>query len=143
MKIKKILKPADLIIFATIIVISFLPSVFAINELNSQNPQIVVYHHNNEIARFPLNDKDELVKYQFEFEVNEKEYIGILETKNSSARLLRLSKEVVPKSIHSDTSWISNNNQTIVALPVSLMVTIENTENNETNAQIDVDAVVY
>ena len=53
-----------------------------------------------------------------------------METKNSQVRLLRLPKEVVPKSIHADMSWIGDDSKIIVALPAKLVISIENSKND-------------
>jgi len=43
-------------------------------------------------------------------------------------------KEVVPKSIHADMSWIGDDSKIIVALPAKLVISIEN---SKTDSEID------
>ena len=82
-------------------------------------------------------NKDKNSKYiNFEFVVENKKYKATLESKDSKVRLLRLPKELVKKSIHEDMSWIEDDSKIIVALPVKLVVYIENSQNDT-----EVDAI--
>lgn len=133
-------KKADIIIFVSIFVISLIPSVILFKNEDLSSKKIVVYQYNKEIATFPINDRESSIFYDFEFEVDSKKYRGKIETKDSKVRLLRLPKEVVPKSIHEDMGWIQNSNRSIIALPASLMILIQG-DNGVDNTDSDVDAI--
>ncbi|MDG2835143.1 NusG domain II-containing protein, partial [Vibrio parahaemolyticus] len=71
----------------------------------------------------------------FEFEVKGKKYTGYLEIQNGAVRLQRLPEEIVPRGIHNDMGWIRSEYEIIVALPISMTVTIES--NQSDNQEID------
>ena len=132
---KKIFKKGDYVIIFIVMVISFLPILFLQKEVNVDYSNIVVSQDGNIIGKYDLN-KDKNSKYiNFEFVVENKKYKATLESKDSKVRLLRLPKELVKKSIHEDMSWIEDDSKIIVALPVKLVVYIENSQNdNEVDA---------
>ena len=131
----KILKKGDYVIIFIVMVISFLPILFLQKEENVDYSNIVVSQDGHVIGKYDLN-KDKNSRYiNFEFMVENKKYKGTLESKDSKVRLLRLPKELVKKSIHEDMSWIEDDSKIIVALPVKLVVYIENSQNdNEIDA---------
>lgn len=131
----KILKKGDYVIIFIVMVISFLPILFLQKDVNTDYSNIVVSQDGHIIGKYNLN-KDKNSKYiNFEFVVENKKYKGTLESKESKVRLLRLPKELVTKSIHEDMSWIADDSKIIVALPVKLVVYIENSQNdNEVDA---------
>lgn len=130
------LKKGDIIIIFIVFLISIIPLIFLKTEENFDNAKIVVSQDNIIIGEFDLN-KTVISKYiNFDFKKDDKIYKGTLETKNSMVRLLRLPEEVVPKSIHSDMSWIKDDSKIIVALPVKLTISIENS-----NIKSKVDAI--
>jgi len=131
----KILKKGDYVIIFIVMVISFLPILFLQKEVNVDYSNIVVSQDGHVIGKYDLN-KDKNSRYiNFEFMVENKKYKGTLESKDSKVRLLRLPKELVKKSIHEDMSWIEDDSKIIVALPVKLVVYIENSQNdNEIDA---------
>lgn len=131
----KIFKKGDYVIIFIVMVISFLPILFLQKEVNVDYSNIVVSQDGNIIGKYDLN-KDKNSKYiNFEFVVENKKYKATLESKDSKVRLLRLPKELVKKSIHEDMSWIEDDSKIIVALPVKLVVYIENSQNdNEVDA---------
>ncbi|MBF1051218.1 MAG: NusG domain II-containing protein [Peptostreptococcaceae bacterium] len=132
----KILKKGDYVIIFIVMVISFLPILFLQKEVNVDYSNIVVSQDGNIIGKYDLN-KDKNSKYiNFEFVVENKKYKATLESKDSKVRLLRLPKELVKKSIHEDMSWIEDDSKIIVALPVKLVVYIENSQNDT-----EVDAI--
>ena len=132
----KILKKGDYVIIFIVMVISFLPILFLQKEVNVDYSNIVVSQDGNIIGKYDLN-KDKNSKYiNFEFVVENKKYKATLESKDSKVRLLRLPKELVTKSIHEDMSWIEDDSKIIVALPVKLVVYIENSQNDT-----EVDAI--
>lgn len=131
----KILKKGDYVIIFIVMVISFLPILFLQKEVNVDYSNIVVSQDGHVIGKYDLN-KDKNSRYiNFEFMVENKKYKGTLESKDSKVRLLRLPKELVKKSIHEDMSWIEDDSKIIVALPVKLVVYIENSQNDN---EIDV-----
>lgn len=126
----KIFKKGDYVIIFIVMVISFLPILFLQKEVNVDYSNIVVSQDGNIIGKYDLN-KDKNSKYiNFEFVVENKKYKATLESKDSKVRLLRLPKELVKKSIHEDMSWIEDDSKIIVALPVKLVVYIENSQND-------------
>lgn len=132
----KIFKKGDYVIIFIVMVISFLPILFLQKEVNVDYSNIVVSQDGNIIGKYDLN-KDKNSKYiNFEFVVENKKYKATLESKDSKVRLLRLPKELVKKSIHEDMSWIEDDGKIIVALPVKLVVYIENSQNDT-----EVDAI--
>lgn len=132
----KIFKKGDYVIIFIVMVISFLPILFLQKEVNVDYSNIVVSQDGNIIGKYDLN-KDKNSKYiNFEFVVENKKYKATLESKDSKVRLLRLPKELVKKSIHEDMSWIEDDSKIIVALPVKLVVYIENSQNDT-----EVDAI--
>ena len=132
----KIFKKGDYVIIFIVMVISFLPILFLQKGVNVDYSNIVVSQDGNIIGKYDLN-KDKNSKYiNFEFVVENKKYKATLESKDSKVRLLRLPKELVKKSIHEDMSWIEDDSKIIVALPVKLVVYIENSQNDT-----EVDAI--
>lgn len=132
----KILKKGDYIIAVFILLISFVPLVLIKQDVSTSDSQIVVTQDSKVIGRYSLNKSENSKYIDFEFVINDKNYKGTLETKKSMVRLLRLPEEVVPKSIHADMSWISDDKKIIVALPAKLVVSIENSEKES-----DIDAI--
>lgn len=138
MRISKYFKKGDILIFISIIIIGILPYLFLNLENENGSKFIAIYQDNKLIHKFELNKGEESKFINFDFYVSGEKYIGRLETKNSMVRLLRLPEEVVPKSIHSDINWISDSKKIIVALPVSLVVSIENGESKVDLNEVDV-----
>ncbi|EHL17318.1 hypothetical protein HMPREF9630_00485 [Peptoanaerobacter stomatis] len=126
----KILKKGDIVVIVIIIVLSLIPMVFFKNEFNSDNAKIIVSQDSKIIGTYELNTGSNSQYIEFDFEMDGKKYKATLETKNSQVRLLRLPKEVVPKSIHADMSWIGDDSKIIVALPAKLVISIENSKND-------------
>lgn len=133
----KIFKKGDIVIMVIIAIISLFPIVFLRREFKSgENSKIIITQDSKVIGVYELNKKNEPQYIDFEFVMNGETFKGRLETKKSKVRLLRLPEEIIPKSIHSDMSWISDDSKIIVALPAKLVVSIENLENES-----EVDAV--
>lgn len=142
--LRKYLKPADILIFIAVIVIGFTPMLFMKKNLSGEEKTIAVCQNNKLIAQFPLNQGEKSVFYKFSFKKEDKTFAGTLETKNSKVRLLRLPKQAVPKPIHSNMSWIESSDKIIVALPVSLTVSITDTaEKSENKSNDKIDIISY
>lgn len=137
-EVLKYFKKGDLAIAVVIMALSFSPFAFFRHEKSTKNPQIVIMQDNAVLGRYELNEKENSQFIDFEFVVSSKTYIGTIETKNSKVRLLRLPEEAVPRSIHSDMSWIDSTDKIIVALPAKLAVYLENAEKTD----YEVDAIV-
>lgn len=126
----KFMTRGDKILIAAILVLSII-SLFTIPMLLNKpidGKHIVVNLNSEVIYRFPLTDNEESEFIEFPFKFNDKEYIGKLEVKDGRVRLLRLSEEISPLSIHADMGWISETYQVIISLPVKLFITIEEME---------------
>ncbi len=121
----------DKILISTIIIINM--SFILFNILNiSTGKKIIEVKVNNEIVqRISITDKTEDT-YSFQFEEN----TGYLEVKSGSVRMLEMEKNICPERICSDTGWISNDYENIVCLPNSIIVNIEENEDN------DVDIII-
>lgn len=132
----KILKKGDILIIFIIIVLSLIPLIFVKNEFDKNTARIVVSQNSKIIGKYELNQDSNSKYIDFNFEIGGTTYKGTLETKKSMVRLLRLPEEVVPKSIHSDMSWISDDSKIIVALPAKLVVSIENS-----NKDSEIDSI--
>lgn len=125
----------DKFLISFILILNLFPLFFFMSRAeNSGDKQIVITVDGSVISRIPLRTEKEMGKVDFRFEFQNREYQGTLETKDGRVRLLRLPKEIAPKSIHSDMGWISKANQMIVALPVKLVITVE----GEEDAEIDI-----
>lgn len=132
----RILKKGDILLILIIMILSFLPLLFIKKDFNNNSARIIVSQDSKIISKFELNEGNNSIYIDFEFKVEGKIYKGTLETKDSKVRLLRLPEEVVPRSIHADMSWISDDKKIIVALPVKLVVSIESIDK-----QSDVDSI--
>ncbi|ADQ13592.1 NusG domain II-containing protein [Halanaerobium hydrogeniformans] len=140
MSIFKILTIYDKILIVLIVVVSFLSIIFFIifagNSVAGEK-YAVVKINNQEVQRYQLDGSSRTEK--FEIEVENEIYLGELVIDDESVRLKRLSKEILPLSIHSDTGWINNQFQTIIALPIKLTIEIETMEEND----LEYDGIVY
>ncbi|MCC3145719.1 NusG domain II-containing protein [Halanaerobium sp. Z-7514] len=140
MSIFKILTLYDKILIVLIIAMSILSIIsfiiFAGDSINGEK-YAVIKINNQEVQRYQLDGSSRTEK--FEIEVENEIYLGELVIDEQRVRLKRLSKEILPLSIHSDTGWISNQFQTIIALPIKLTVEIETSEENN----LEYDGIVY
>lgn len=122
----------DKILISFILILNLFPLFFFMSRAeDSQEKQIVITVDGSVISRIPLRTEKETGKVDFSFVFQDRKYQGTLETKEGRVRLLRLPKEITPKSIHSDMGWISKENQMIVALPVKLVITVEGEKDGE------------
>lgn len=134
----KLLTKGDKILISLILILNSIPLFIPmIHSEDSGNKTIIINVDGKVIQEIPLiNEKDsKLIDFSFSF--NDKIYDGKLETKEGKVRLLRLPKEITPKSIHADMGWISKENQMIVALPVKLVITVQGEKDK------DVDIISY
>ena len=92
--------------------------------------EVVVTLKGEDIYRFPLleSGREEI---PFDFEVDGKQYTGVLEMEDGAVRLQRLPEEILPLGIHRDMGWISRSYEVIVALPIQMIITIDTTEVDE------------
>ena len=134
----RILTRGDKILILLILIISSLP-LLALKDRNSMDQkQIVVNIDGNIVQKFNINEGDESEYHKFYIIKEGKEYEAKLETKQGKVRLLRLSEEIAPLSIHADTGWIEKSHQMIVALPAKLIITVEDSNNGLSEEDIDI-----
>ncbi|TJX67958.1 NusG domain II-containing protein [Soehngenia saccharolytica] len=133
--INKILKLGDKIIIILIVVLSLSWIAYIPVISDNLNQKVAVVKIKDEVIfKHEIDDnKDEVVP--FEFEVKGEKYTGYLEIKDGAVRLQRLPEEIVPLGIHNDMGFIKSEYEIIVALPISMTVTIEN--NQSENQEID------
>lgn len=126
MSFLKLLTLYDKILIAFIIILSlitiFLYPILMVKETSADKYAVIKIDY-KEIYRYELDGSKRIEK--FSFKVNGKDYTGRLEIDGDRVRLYRLSKEILPLSIHADTGWIDKSYQMIVALPIKLTVQIE------------------
>lgn len=91
---------------------------------------VVVTVDGSEVLRQALPQEGQTTQ-AFTFLVDEREYTGTLEFADGRVTLQRLDREIVPLSIHHDMGPISQTYQSIVALPVRLLVRLEATHEEE------------
>lgn len=133
--IKKILKLGDKLLIISIIVLSISWILYIPVLSDNLNEKVAVVKIKDEVIfRHGIDEnKDEIVP--FEFEVKDNKYTGYLEIKDGAVRLQRLPEEIVPLGIHNDMGWINSEYEIIVALPISMTVTIESSQSE--NQEID------
>lgn len=138
MKIFKILTIYDIILIIFIFLIAFTSIIgffFFLEDNFDGEKSAVIKIDNQEIQRFSLDGSSRTEN--FTFEIEEEQYNGELIIDNEQVRLKRLSKDILPLSIHADTGWIRNQIQIIVALPIKLTVQIEDNNENENDSEYD------
>ncbi len=137
-RLKEILTLGDKIVMLVIVLVSISMLVLTpvlIVEAGA-NKQVVITLKDQELYRYRLEDNPELKKIDFSFEVENKEYQGVLQMKEGKVKLERLSEDISPLPIHSEMGWISEPYQMIVSLPVQLAVTVE--VKGETESDLDI-----
>lgn len=137
-KLKQILTLADKVAIMSIFTIS-IALIFLTPHLmagTSEDKQAVVTVEGEEVYRINLIDSSELERVSFDFEIDGSEYEGVLKIKDGSVKLERLNKDIVPLPIHNQMGWISKNHETIVAMPVAMVISIEDSEEVESDVDI-------
>ena len=134
------LKKADWILVAALLIISLgalalLPRLFGDGD---QAREVVVTMDGTEIFRTAVPPAGNAQR-SFPFTVDDQEYQGTLEFDDGSVRLQRLPQDIVPLAIHHDMGPIVHTYQSIVALPVRMLVRLETTEPEE----FEFDIVAY
>lgn len=140
-KILKMMTLGDIILIIVILFLS-LGATLAIPWFlagGSGEAEVVVTLRGEEIHRFPLLESGQ-EEIPFEFEVDGKQYTGILEMEDGAVRLQRLPEEILPLGIHRDMGWISRNYEVIVALPIQMIITVETSDPDEDS---DFDIIVH
>lgn len=140
-KILKMMTLGDIILIILILVLSAgatlaIPWILAGGDGDSE---VVVTLRGEDIHRFPLIESGQQ-EIPFDFEVEGREYTGVLEMEDGAVRLQRLPEEILPLGIHRDMGWISRSYEVIVALPIQMTVTIERAE---TEVHDDYDIIVH
>ena len=137
----KMMTPWDVILII-IIVVGSVAATLAIPWLLADgdgDAEVVVTLRGEAIYRFPLLESGS-EEIPFDFEVEGKQYTGVLEMQDGAVRLQRLPDEILPLGIHEDMGWISSSYEVIVALPIQMVVTIETTE---PDVNEDYDIIVH
>ncbi|MFW6264709.1 MAG: NusG domain II-containing protein [Bacillota bacterium] len=140
MEILKRMTYYDKLLIISLAIISILSIIFypiLILENRETDRYAVVEIDNQEIYRYHLDGSERIE--EFTFTVDGEEYVGRLEIDGERVRLQRLSKDILPLPIHSDTGWIEKQYEIIIALPVKLTVKII----SETKEEEDFDGISY
>ncbi len=129
---RPLLKKWDVIVISFFIMISFLPALifYGSTEKIVGAKEIVIEKDGKEIYRESMKEEEEY-QVSFPFSHGGKDYEGNLEIRDGAVRLKRLPEEIVPLSIHEDMGWIRDTHEIIVALPIKMVVTVENEEKSE------------
>lgn len=121
------LRRGDLVLIAVLAVTAVSAAIF-LPILLADDPdmvkEVVVTIDGDEIFRHPFTGSGVHTK-DFLFAVQGAEYTGVLEFRNGEVLLQRLDQDIVPLAIHRDMGPIRHTYQSIIALPVKLMVRIE------------------
>lgn len=132
------LKKGDIILTAALIIIAVAALIaFPILLGNGGSKEVVVTVDGREVLRHSLPPEGQSAQ-SFLFAVDGRDYEGILEFNDGRVLLQRLDQEIVPLGIHHDMGPISQTYQSIVALPVRLLVRLESVE--EEDLEFDVVA---
>lgn len=140
MEILKRMTYYDKLLIISLAIISILSIIFypiLILENRETDRYAVVEIDNQEICRYHLDGSKRIE--EFTFTVDGEDYVGRLEIDGKRVRLQRLSKDILPLPIHSDTGWIEKQYEIIIALPVKLTVKII----SETKEEEDFDGISY
>lgn len=119
-----------IVIFISIGIAVLLLPIFNFND-SIEGEKYVVIKVNGEVENRILMNEAANDIYEFQFD----SYNGAIEIKDEKVRILKMPKEICPKSICSATGWISGN-KVIVCLPNQIIVEIE-TLDNANNSEID------
>ena len=137
-KLRQMLTLADKIAIFSILIVS-ITLIFTTPYLmagSSENQQAVVTVRGEEVYRFDLVDTPELERVSFDFYVDGSEYEGILKMQDGAIKLERLNRDIVPLPIHNQMGWISKSYETIVAMPVSMVISIEADQESESDFDV-------
>ncbi|AGB40736.1 hypothetical protein Halha_0764 [Halobacteroides halobius DSM 5150] len=138
-KLNQLMTVADkivaLIVLSVSIMLIFLTPKIIAGETSGAK-EVVVTLDQQEIARYPLTNNQQLKRIKFEFTIKGKEYQGVLRMKEGKVRLERLSSEISPLPIHAQMGWISKPYEMIVSMPVKLTVTIEGQKKSKQSVDI-------
>ena len=140
-KILKMMTLWDIILIIVIVILS-IGATLAIPWFlagGSGQSEVVVTLRGEDIYRFPLLESGQ-EEIPFDFEVDGKQYTGVLEMEDGAVRLQRLPEEILPLGIHRDMGWISRGYEVIVALPIQMIITIETPDPDENE---DYDIIVH
>lgn len=126
------LKILDKIIIVVLIVATIVPAgIVILKSFNKPNNNIVIKVDNKVVKQIPLTKVNSSKTYDFKFKNN----TGYIEVKDGKVRMLVMDKKICPNAICSDTGWISKSYQTIVCLPNSIIVSLENNQSNEIDTE--------
>ncbi|MCK8825576.1 NusG domain II-containing protein [Fuchsiella alkaliacetigena] len=141
-KVIKLLTLADKVLIIVILLAGLslmLITPRLITDRTGADKYVVVTIEEEEVYRHRLVDNEELEKIDFDFTVEGEKYQGVLKMKNGRVRLDRLNREISPLPIHYEMGWISESYESIISLPVRMIVTIETVQEEEQ----DIDAVNF
>lgn len=129
---RPLLKRWDVIVISIFIMISFFPALifYGFSEEIVGAKEIVIEKDGQVIFRESMNLEEDY-QISFPFIHAGKDYEGNLEISDGAVRLKRLPEEIVPRSIHEDMGWIRDTHEIIVALPIKMVVTLENEDQSE------------
>lgn len=109
----------DIKIIITILIISIISIwTFKLIKPYEKNQYVVIKQEEKVLKNILIKDDG---IYEFNFNNN----VGYVEIKNNEVRMLPMDKNICPKRICSETSWINKSYESIVCLPNKLIVTFE------------------
>lgn len=130
------MKKGDIIIILIILILSIIVSISikAIDGITSNDKYAVVKVKGEVVKKIKIN-RTQNETHTFNFNMSS----GMIEIKNGKIRLQRMSRQLCPRGICSNTGWISTSYQMIVCLPNNITVEIEEAE-EITN---EIDSIAY
>ncbi|WZL73991.1 NusG domain II-containing protein [Clostridiaceae bacterium 35-E11] len=121
----------DKVLIILILIVSIAGIVFVTVAGANMDQKYIVIRVNNAIVKKISIEKDSQNKiYDFQFN----HHTGYVEVNDGAVRMVKMDKNICPRSICSDTGWIDKKYQSIVCLPNKIMVTFE--ENSEEGLDI-------
>ncbi len=116
------MKKNDLILIGFLVVLALIIySIVYLLSPNATNQKAEIRVEGQQIETFDLSQNG---VFEFSFGDNK----GQIEISNNRVRILPMSKSICPKSICSDTGWISFQYQIIVCLPNAISINIISNE---------------
>lgn len=118
----------DKILITALIIVSLL-GMMGISYFHSSGieEKYVVIEVDNQLVEKIAIDNTTKSNHSFSFEKGR----GVIEIENGAVRMQEMDREICPKGICSETGWINKTYQSIVCLPNSIVVSIEENKDSE------------
>lgn len=131
------MKKGDIIILLIILSISIIVSItFKRNKNIKTNETYAVVKVKGEVVKKIQMNKTLNEAHEFKFG----KHSGAVEIKDKKVRMLKMSRQLCPRGICSNTGWISEGYQMIVCLPNGITIEIEEIEEDYSN---EIDAIAF